>query len=219
MTVETAATQETGGPDRESRLAALGVLAEQVRELMDAVVLTDVAEDEITRVTEELAVLTERLRAARRDTPLQPEIAPDGSFRHLGNAVAGDCNPYALPLKAEVTPDGVRAEPTFRPMHEGPPNSVHGGVTAMILDHLFGTAAAAAGRLGMTASLTVRYRRPTPYGRPLVADAAVTRTEGRKTWVDGRIATPDGTVLVEATGLFVTPTAWLGASEEVADRV
>ena len=214
MTVETAATKESGA-DRESRLAALAVLAGQVRELMDAVALTDVAEDELTRVTEELAVLTERLRAARRATPLQPELAPDGSFRHLGNAVAGDCNPHALPLKAEVTPDGgVRAELAFRPMHEGPPNSVHGGVTAMILDHLFGTAAAVAGRLGMTAQLTVRYRRPTPYGEPLVADAAVTRTEGRKTWVDGRIATPDGTVLVEATGLFITPTAWLPATAE-----
>src|SRR5690606_16069689 len=88
MTVETAATKESGA-DRESRLAALAVLAGQVRELMDAVALTDVAEDELTRVTEELAVLTERLRAARRATPLQPELAPDGSFRHLGNAVAG----------------------------------------------------------------------------------------------------------------------------------
>lgn len=218
MTVDLASTEESGGSGRESRLAALGVLAQQVRELMDAAALTDVDEDEITGVTAELVALTERLRAARRATPQPPEIAPDGSFRHLGNAVAGACNPHALPLETEVTPDGgVRAELTFRPLHEGPPNSVHGGVSAMILDHLLGSAAAVAGRAGMTGTLTVRYRRPAPYGRPLVATAEVARTEGRKTWVDGRIATPDDTVLVEATGLFITPAAWVPFVEDAAD--
>ena len=38
------------------------------------------------------------------------------------------------------------------------------------------------------------------------------RTEGRKTWVEGRIATPDDTVLVEATGLFITPAQWVGSA-------
>jgi Uncharacterized protein, possibly involved in aromatic compounds catabolism len=213
MTVDLAAAEESGGRGEESRLAALSVLAQQVRELMDAAALTDVDEDEITGVTAELVALTERLNAARRDTPRRPEIAPDGSYRHLGNAVAGACNPHALPLEVQPTPEGgVRADLAFRPLHEGPPGAVHGGVTAMILDQLLGSAAAMAGRLGMTATLTIRYRRPTPYGRPLVATAEVARTEGRKTWVEGRIATPDDTVLVEATGLFITPAQWVGSA-------
>lgn len=210
MTVDLAAEEESGGRGEESRLAALGALAQQVRELMDAAVLTDVDEDEITGVTAELVALTERLNAARRDTPRPPEIAPDGSFRHVSNAVAGTCNPHALPLEPRLTPEGgVRADLAFRPLHEGPPGFVHGGVSAMILDQMLGSAAAVAGRAGMTGTLTIRYRRPTPYGRPLVASAEVSRTEGRKTWVDGRIATPDGDVLVEATGLFITPAVWL----------
>jgi acyl-coenzyme A thioesterase PaaI-like protein len=193
----------------EAQLAALAVLAQQTRELMDAVVLTDVDETEIAAVTAEMVALTERLRAVRRKTPLPHEFAPDGTFRHLGNAVVGACNPHALPLEVERPPEGgSRADLNFKPTHEGPPSAVHGGVTAMILDHLLGDAVAAAGRPGVTGTLTIRYKRLVPYGTPVVASAEATRIEGRKTWADGSIALPDGTPLVEATGLFITPETW-----------
>ncbi|MEU4547060.1 PaaI family thioesterase [Nonomuraea dietziae] len=195
----------------ESRLAALCALAQQTRELMDAVALTDVGEDDLTAANAALAAVNERLRSVLRHTPQPFEIAPDGTLRHLGNAVTGAANPHALPLFIEVRDGGVRAEVVFRPLHEGPPGAVHGGISAMILDHLLGQAVAAAGSAGMTGTLTVRYRRPVPYGTPLVATAEYTRTEGRKTWAEGRISLLDGESLVEATGLFITPSAWIGA--------
>lgn len=194
----------------ESRLAALCGLSRQTRDLMDAVAQTEVGEDELLAVTAELAALTERLSTLARTTPQPFEIGPDGTLRHLGNAVTGEANPHALPLIVEVVPEGgVRADVTFRPLHEGPPASVHGGISAMILDHLLGQAVASAGFAGMTGTLTVRYRQPVPYGKPLLATAEHTRSEGRKTWADGRISLDDGTPLVEATGLFITPTAWM----------
>ncbi|GAA0384127.1 thioesterase [Acrocarpospora corrugata] len=196
--------------DEEAQLSALEVLAQQARELVDAVVLTDVDVAELAAVTGELAALTERLRAVRRETPLPHEFAPDGTFRHLGNAVTGACNPHALPLRPERPPTGgTRAELTFRPTHEGPPGTVHGGVTAMILDHVLGDAVAASGRPGMTGTLTIRYRGRIPYSEPVVATGMVTRVEGRKTWADAVIADREGTPLVEATGLFITPRGWL----------
>lgn len=195
----------------EPRLDTLCALAQGTRDLMDAVALTDVGEDELSAVTAELSALTARLRAAARSTPQPFEVAPDGTLRHLGNAVTGAANPHALPLVVERAPGGgVRAHLSFRPLHEGPPGSVHGGISAMILDHLLGQAVAAAGLAGMTGTLSVRYRAPVPYGTPLLATAEHTRSEGRKSWAEGRIALPDGTVLAEATGLFVTPAAWLG---------
>lgn len=194
----------------ESKLAALCELTQQIRELMDAVAVTDVSEDELATATAEVSALTARLAAAARTTPQPFEIAPDGTVRHLGNAVIGGANPLALPLVVQRVGDAVRAEVIFRPLHEGPPGSVHGGISAMILDHLLGQAAAAAGFAGMTGTLTVRYRKPVPYGTPLVASAEHNRSEGRKSWSDGRITLPDGTPLVEATGLFITPTEWLG---------
>ncbi|MDH2425234.1 PaaI family thioesterase [Sphaerisporangium sp. TRM90804] len=198
------------GADDEARFGSLAVLTQRVRDLVDAVVLTDVAEEELAEAGAELAALTERLSARRRATPLPHEFLPDGRHRHLGNAVTGGCNPHALPLVIDRPADGgSRAEITFRPTHEGPPGSVHGGVTAMIMDHLLGDAAAAAGNGGVTGTLTLRYLRPVPYGTPVVAAAKVARTEGRKAWVEGTISAPaDGRVLVEATGLFITPTRW-----------
>ncbi|WP_433253723.1 PaaI family thioesterase [Streptosporangium sp. CA-135522] len=199
--------------DADAVLAALAVLTQQARDLVDAVVLTDVPESEIAAVTAELAVLTRRLRARHRDSPQPFELGPDGLPRHAGNAVTGSANPHALPLVVQTTPERTaRAELSFRPTHEGPPASVHGGISAMILDHMLGHAVAVAGVAGMTATLTLRYLRPVPYGEPLVATAEHTRSEGRKAWAEGRIALPDGTALVEALGLFVTPRTWADGS-------
>lgn len=194
----------------ETRLAALCGLAQQTRDLMDAVALTDVGEETLRAAAAELAAVTKRLQEAARTSPQPFEIAADGSLRHLGNAVTGAANPHALPLVVENVAEGrVSAEVTFRPLHEGPPASVHGGISAMILDHLLGQAVASAGLAGMTGTLTMRYVGRVPYGEPLLATAEYARSEGRKTWAEGRIATPDGTTLVEATGLFITPTKWI----------
>ncbi|MDA0638129.1 PaaI family thioesterase [Nonomuraea sp. MCN248] len=189
-----------------STYTALLALVAQTRALMDAVVATGADDEEIAAVTEELRALTERLDAVRRPP------AEVGEPRWLmGNAVVGAANPFAPPIEIEYLPGGgVRAEQVFRPLHEGPPGLVHGGVSAMVLDHLLGTALGAVGRGGLTASLTMTYRAPVPFGTPVVATAEYTRSEGRKSWADGRMALPDGTVLVEATGLFITPSWFPG---------
>ncbi|MFD1503374.1 PaaI family thioesterase, partial [Streptosporangium lutulentum] len=191
------------------RPSALDLLTQQVRDLVDAVVLTGVPQDELVEITAELAALTDRLRALRRTSRHPLAFDPEGVPRHAGNAVTGSANPYALPLVSRVTSDGtIRAELSFRQIHEGPPTSVHGGVSAMVLDQVLGQAVAVAGGAGMTGTLTLRYVRRVPYGEPLVATAEYLRTEGRKSWAEGRIALPDGTPLVEATGLFITPRLW-----------
>ena len=46
--------------------------------------------------------------------------------------------------------------------YEGPPGCVHGGVIALVFDELLGAANIAAGSPGMTGTLTIRYREPTP---------------------------------------------------------
>jgi uncharacterized protein (TIGR00369 family) len=90
-------------------------------------------------------------------------------------------------------------------LYEGPPGFVHGGISALVLDQLLGAAALANGTPGMTATLETSYRRPTPHGVPLVAEARAVRSEGRTTWVTAEIRRPDGKVTVEATGTFIMP--------------
>ncbi|WP_176955220.1 PaaI family thioesterase [Sinosporangium album] len=211
-------------PEGNARISVLAALAQRTRDLVDAVALTDVPESEIEAVTAEVTALTERLRAAMRDAPLSFRLSEDGVLTHPGNAVIGTANPHALPLVIEATPERtVRADIRFRPTHEGPPGAVHGGVTAMVLDQLLGEAVVVGHYPAMTGTLSIRYRRPVPYGSDLVGSAEYTHSEGRKSWVEGRIALPDGTPLVEATGLFITPAAWLDlappeqAAEQAAD--
>ena len=86
--------------------------------------------------------------------------------------VYGPGNPVAPPMVATDTPDGrATGRVTLGKPHEGPPGLVHGGVVATLLDHVLARAIRAAGRGGLTATLTVTYRRPVPLGVPLLATA------------------------------------------------
>ena len=60
----------------------------------------------------------------------------------------------------------MHADVVLGAAYEGPPGLVHGGVAAMLLDHLMGeTASAGHSRVTLTGTLTMRYRRGTPSGR------------------------------------------------------
>lgn len=89
---------------------------------------------------------------------------------------------------------------------------VHGGFLATMLDE--GLARCCFGalphKIGVTANLSVDYRKPTPAGSFLVLRATTTKVEGRKAWVTGHIESlpkpgEKPVVYVEATGLFVSP--------------
>ena len=98
----------------------------------------------------------------------------------------------------------AHASVTLGAAYEGPPGLVHGGVTALLLDHLMGeTAAAAFTRVTFTGTLTMVYRRGTPLG-PLRLDARIDREEGRKVWVVASIGDAEGPT-VEAEGIFIIP--------------
>jgi uncharacterized protein (TIGR00369 family) len=188
------------------QIEALAALAARVRELTEAVVFTGVDAGEVSEVAEEVAELTARLSAFRRPTPPIAQLDGDGLVHQLASPVSGRLNPIAPPVEMKVSPDGtVRCEFTLSGVYEGPPGFVHGGISALILDQLLGAAAAANGTPGMTATLNVRYQRPTPYGVPLTAEAKAIRVDGRKTYVDALIFGPDGKPTIEASAMFIMP--------------
>ena len=189
------------------RTAALAALAARARELNEAVVHTDLADEELAEIGALLQTLTDRLNGARlEDPPYAGAPAEDGMFRQLAGPVTGRLNPISPPCEVERLPDdSVRTEFTLNALYEGPPGLVHGGVSAMVLDQILGMAAEAGGSPGLTASLELRYRRPTPHGEPLVAEACLDRVEGRRTYATGRIRDAEGKVTVEATAMFITP--------------
>ena len=99
--------------------------------------------------------------------------------------------------------DGVHAWGTFGTPSEGPPGYVHGGWVALAFDEALGMANAAAGHSGMTARLTIRYRRPTPLHVPVRLDARTQRVEGRRIVTVGTLHAGDQ-LTAEAEGLFVS---------------
>ena len=76
---------------------------------------------------------------------------------------------------------------------------VHGGVSALLLDHLMGVTASSMKKLTMTGTLTLRYRRPLLLGHVALAGRVVSDT-GRKVTVTAEISGADGAA-IEAEGL------------------
>ena len=130
-----------------------------------------------------------------------------------GNAVIGIRNALAPPLFTQRDESGrVSADFNLGAAYEGPPGHVHGGVAALILDHVLGEAASVDRQPRFTGSITMRYLRPTRLGS-LRTEAVRTRVEGVKTYCSGHIADAEG-ITVEAEGVFITP-RWLRDAPEL----
>jgi acyl-coenzyme A thioesterase PaaI-like protein len=181
-------------------------LGDAVRRLMDAVVLTTANDDDLAVAVKEIDALAARLEALGLRESMR---LPDEEGMRRGDRpyspVIGAANPIAPPMTVRVLDDQtVVGECTLRPIHEGPPGAVHGGWVATVLDQLLGHATAASGNRGFTAELTVRYRRPTPYGVPLTVPGRTDEVDGRRVRASAEIVA-DGVVTAEASALFLTP--------------
>ena len=119
----------------------------------------------------------------------------------------GDDNSLGLGLEYELE-DGGRLVARFVPRrrHQGAPGFLHGGMAATALDETMAALGYALDRVHcVTATLHLKYRRPVPLAAgPLRVEAWRDRPEARRRQsVQGRILLVDGTVAVEASGIFV----------------
>jgi acyl-CoA thioesterase FadM len=80
----------------------------------------------------------------------------------------------------------------------------------LAFDEILGIANISAGHPGMTGTLTIKYRRPTPLFRELHFTAWVERVEGRRIITKGEVST-DGQLTAQAEGVFVQPRPELAA--------
>jgi len=186
--------------------AVFGALTNAVRRLNEATLRTTVDHDTIDEVRRQVEELTARLEKSMIPGNFGVAISKSGRVRGYGNAVVGLRNPIAVPLQIVQDKVAGRASAEFElnALYEGPPGQVHGGVVALVLDQVFGEAAAAGGTPGMTGTLTLRYVLNTPLG-PCSAAAWVDRRDGVKTVVKGELRRADGTVTVTAEGIFILP--------------
>lgn len=182
-------------------------LAGAVRELLDATVRSRINASKVDALTEQVRAVSRTLLTDALDGPVGLQRSADGRLRDPANPVAGRRNAFAVPLKVHRDKESKRASASFTlgAPYEGPPGHVHGGVLAMLLDQVMGMIPALVGRPGMTGYLNVTYRRPSPLMADLGVEAWVDRTEGWKTYVNGRIFDGQGRTTVEADALFIVP--------------
>ncbi len=185
-------------------------LTEAVRELIDATIWTQADDDVVAEARTAIEAVTRSLREKTRPAGMSYLI--DGHPLPLGNAAIGLCNPIAPPMVVHHEDDGrCWSEFVLGSAYEGPPTLVHGGVSALLLDHILGEAASQGmTKPRFTGTITVKYLRGTPLG-PLRAEAYVERTEGVKTFARGFISDAQG-VTVEANGVFIMP-SWARETE------
>jgi acyl-coenzyme A thioesterase PaaI-like protein len=182
-----------------------GPLADSIRGLIDVSIRTEVDPQTVAAAKAKIDSAANELSASLQPGPFGVQLTPDGETIAWGNVVVGVRNPVAPPLVIHHDRDGlVWSEFVLGAAYEGPPEHVHGGVCALVLDHVLGATAHQPGRPAYTGTLTLRYRRRTPLGRPLRAQAYVERAEGVKTFAVGHLA-DEGGVTVEAEGVFIHP--------------
>ncbi|SDO52697.1 uncharacterized domain 1-containing protein [Klenkia soli] len=194
------------GAAREERRDAVGDLGAAMRELVDACVRTEVDAAELAAVAAGARELAARLRVGGRGLLDVAAVDDPVAGERWYSPVYGPGSPVAPPLTVEAEGGGrVTARVTVPKAHEGPPGLTHGGTIATLLDHVLARALRSAGRGGLTATLTVTYRRPVRLGVEHLLVAEVGELDGRRSTARARIVAADDpdTVLAEGEGLFV----------------
>jgi acyl-coenzyme A thioesterase PaaI-like protein len=197
---------ELSPAERDARRDAVGVLGDALRELVDAAVRTEAPIEELTALADDVRCLAARLRGQPRQLPDIATVDDPEVGERWYNPVYGPGNPFAAPLEVAVSAEGrVSGRVTLGKPYEGPPGLVHGGFTAMLLDHVLARAARSAGHGGLTASLTVDFRRPVPLGAPLVVESRLESVDGRRATARATLTAADdpGTTLAEGQALLV----------------
>ncbi|WP_432198992.1 PaaI family thioesterase [Streptomyces sp. bgisy027] len=207
LTPSSPTPHDPAAENMERQRRAIAALGHELRLLVDATVRTTASPAALNHLADRVRALTGQLTGHRRRPADIPEVDEFPGGVRMYSPVTGAGSPLAPPMRVTPVDGGVVGRCRLGIAHEGPPGYGHGGVSAMLLDELFGWACAAAGRPGMTISLGTRYQGPVPLETPLLASARVTGTDGRKTFVTGSITTETdpSTVLVEADGIFVAP--------------
>ncbi|GAB3002099.1 PaaI family thioesterase [Mycobacterium bourgelatii] len=195
--------EELSAAEAERVTALYAPLADAVRELVEATIRTEADDDVVAQARSAIEEVTRSLRQRTRSAGVSYRVG-DRPLP-LGNAAIGVCNPIAPPIVVHHEGGGrCWAEFVLGCAYEGPPTLVHGGVSALVLDHMLGEAASEGlSKPRFTGTITVKYLRGTPLG-PLRCDAWIERREGVKVFARGNISDAQG-ITVEAEGVFIEP--------------
>lgn len=134
-----------------------------------------------------------------------------------GNCFAcGPSNPIGLHVHFDRAGDanGVFARLTLAPEYQGWRGIAHGGIVMALLDEAMAHAAGFAGHRGVTANVSVRFRKPVPLEQTIEVRGHVTWQRRNVLGVKAGVFDTSGQELARAEGSFVS----LGNLEAADDR-
>ena len=116
----------------------------------------------------------------------------------------------------------VGAKFMFKEEHQSYPERVHGGMVSALLDELAGRAlwVTEPQSLGVTANMSIKFRKPVPYEKTLLGRGYITKRNGRIFSAEGQILDENKNILAELTGNYVIlPNEKIASKENLNDDV
>jgi acyl-coenzyme A thioesterase PaaI-like protein len=199
--------QEQFATPERSRLAAA------LRRAIDvAMTVEDASDEQMVAAAQQIAAATALLGGPSAAGDVLRRKSPHGDHSEYlpRSPIVGESSPLAPPIEWEWVPPRIIGRVAFGAAYEGPPGFVHGGIIALAFDEMLGMANIASGHPGMTGTLTVRYRRPTPLYVDVDFEAWNVKVEGRRIATRGTLS-HEGTLCAECDGLFIQPRPELAA--------
>jgi len=116
--------------------------------------------------------------------------------------VCGPDNPHGLKLDFDLSEEGARTRMRFPDYCQGWQGITHGGLVCTLLDEVMAKAGQAAGHDGVTAEMTVRFRKPVPTEAEVLVAGRITEIRGRLASTEAEITDGEGNVLASAKARF-----------------
>lgn len=208
--------RERIGDFGEDELRARNDLVRALRRLSLAGGTSSVGADELLRATQLVDRLADdlgerrnaRVSRFRFDAPaLRARVGEPMHINQLNPAhpdllVHFEGDFLAARASGDLTGLAARATVRVDALNEGPPDSVHGGVGAFLMDCMLGVLVQATGIAAVTGTLDLRYLARTPLEEEVLLRSRIVSTAGRKIRVVASME-HDGRTTLEASSLMV----------------
>ena len=114
----------------------------------------------------------------------------------------------SLGLKADfynMEDNSVGAMFTFKDVHQSYPGRVHGGMISALLDELAGRALWVTDPelFGVTATMTIKFRKPVPYNTKLFGQGEMVKRSGRLFTAKAKVMDENKNTLAELEGTYM----------------
>lgn len=116
--------------------------------------------------------------------------------------LCGKENPIGLHLHFTEEKHGVSTVWVTQQNYEGYQNSLHGGITAALLDEIMAQAIIIKGEVAVTASMNVRYKNPIEINQTITIYGEVTEQKGKLFYCSAEIRSVGDVLLASATAVY-----------------